>query len=243
MYYTYTPFRDQSAIPIFDSSNKTLSYSQLFNSNRFTGKDRVEDANRLSTSVTTRIQDTENGREVFRASVGQMYHFEDRNVALPGESIASGSRSELVFEAAGELNAATRMTATALFDTDNKNLSASQLRINYKDRKERILNVGYSQRKDEYEATHFSFATPVTKQWKFAAGYEHDLQNNRMLESLLGAEYSSCCWKGRIAARKYLLADNTSYDDAVFVEIELKGLGNFGSGAREFLGNRIYGYE
>ncbi|MGB0845318.1 MAG: LPS-assembly protein LptD [Thiolinea sp.] len=243
LYYTFTPFKDQSAIPVFDSSGKTLSYSQLFNSNRFTGKDRIEDANRLSTSITTRIQDTENGREVFRASIGQMYHFDERQVTLPGETLETGSRSEVVFEAAGELNASTRMTATAFVDTSEKQVSASQLRINYKDRKERILNLGYSQRKGEYEATHLSFATPVTQEWKFAGGYEHDLQNDRMLEALLGMEYRSCCWKGRIAGRKYLLSDNTTYDDAIFIEVELKGLGNFGSGARNFLSNRIYGYE
>lgn len=243
LFYTYTPFHDQDNIPVFDSSKRTLSYSQLFNSNRFTGRDRVEDANRLSTSITTRIQNLEKGREVFRASVGQTYHFNDRKVSLPDETLATGSRSELVFEAAGELNASTRMTATAFVDTQEKSLSASQFKINYKDKKERLLNIGYSQRRNEYEAAHISFATPVTRQWKLAGGYEQDLENERMLESVLGLEYRSCCWKGRIAARKYLLSDNTSYDDAIFVEVELKGLGDFGSGARDFLGNRIYGYE
>ena len=243
VFYTYTPFRDQSAIPVFDSSDKTLSYSQLFNSNRFTGKDRVEDANRLSTSLTTRIQDKKSGREIFRASLGQMYHFDDRSVTLADETIDTGSRSELVMEAAGELNASTRLSSTAFFDTDNKTVSASQFRINYKDAKERVLNLGYSQRRDEYEAAHVSFAAPVTEQWRLAGGYEQDLENKRMLESVLGLEYQSCCWKSRLAARRYLLSDNTTYDNAIFVEVELKGLGNFGSGARNVLNNRIYGYE
>jgi len=243
IHYTFTPFKEQNGTPVFDSSNKTLSYSQLFNDNRFTGKDRVEDANRLSTSLTTRLQNQKTGREVFRASVGQLYHFDDRNVSLPGETIETGTRSELVFEAAGELNASTRMIATAFVDTDESSISASQIKINYKDRKERVMNVGYNQRQADYEAAHISFATPVTKSWKLAGGYEHDLKNDRMLESVLGIEYADCCWKGRIAGRKYLLSDNTSYDDAIFVEIELKGLGNFGSSASNFLGNRIYGYE
>lgn len=242
-YYTYTPFHDQSDIPIFDSSVKTLSYSRLFSDNRFTGGDRIEDANRLSTSLTTRLQNRETGREVFRASAGQIYHFDDRKVSLPDETLGTGSRSELVFEAAGELNASTRMTTTAFVDTDSGNVSASQVKINYKDQKERILNLGYNQRKRDYEAAHVSFATPVTESWKLAGGYEYDLKNDRLLESVVGIEYRDCCWKGRIAGRKYLLSDNTSYDSAVFVELELKGLGNFGSSASEFLGNRIYGYE
>ena len=246
LYYTYTPFNDQNSIPVFDSSDRTLSYSQLFSDNRFTGKDRIEDANRLSTSLTTRLQNRETGREVFRASAGQIYHLDDRKVSLSNESdatIQAGTRSELVFEAAGELNASTRMTTTAFVNTNDGSVSASQLKINYKDQKDRVLNVGYNQRKDDYEAAHISFATPVTESWKLAGGYEHDLENDRMLESVLGIEYRGCCWKGRIAGRQYLLSDNTTYDDAIFVELELKGLGNFGSSASTFLSNQIYGYE
>ncbi|MEZ5538035.1 MAG: LPS-assembly protein LptD [Thiolinea sp.] len=243
VYYTYTPFRDQTSIQVFDSSGKTLSYSQLFSDNRFTGKDRIEDANRLSTSLTTRLQNQQTGREVFRASIGQIYHFDDRRVALPDETVQTGRRSELVFEAAGELNASTRLLSTAFVDTREKTVSASQVKINYKDQKERVLNLGYNQRKGDYEAAHVSFATPVTRQWKVAAGYEHDLKNDRMLESVVGLEYRDCCWKARIAGREYLLSDNTNYDNAIFIELELKGLGNFGSSASDFLGNRIYGYE
>lgn len=243
VYYTYTPFRDQSDIQIFDSSLKTLSYSRLFSDNRFTGKDRIEDANRLSTSLTTRLQNNETGREVFRASVGQIYHFDERQVTLPDDPLPTGQRSELVFEAAGELNASTRVVSTAFVNTRDGSVSASQIKINYKDQKERILNLGYSQRKNDYEAAHVSFATPVTQQWKLAGGYEHDLENDRMLESVLGLEYRDCCWKARVAGRRYLLSDNTNYDDAIFIELELKGLGNFGSSASDFLGNRIYGYE
>lgn len=243
VYYTYTPFRDQSDINIFDSSEKTLSYSQLFSDNRFTGKDRIEDANRLSTSLTTRFQNNETGREVFRASVGQIYHFDDRRVTLPGESPESGGRSELVLEAAGELNASTRLISTAFIDTSDGSFPASQIKINYKDQKERVLNLSYNQRDNDYESAHVSFATPVTKKWKLAAGHEYDLRNERTLESVIGLEYRDCCWKARIAGRKYLLSDNTSYDDAIYIELELKGLASFGSSASEFLGNRIYGYE
>ncbi|OQW99649.1 MAG: hypothetical protein BWK73_50070, partial [Thiothrix lacustris] len=51
LFYTYTPYREQSAIPVFDSSARSLSYNQLFAENRFTGKDRIADANRLTASV------------------------------------------------------------------------------------------------------------------------------------------------------------------------------------------------
>ncbi|TXH67841.1 MAG: LPS-assembly protein LptD [Thiothrix sp.] len=243
IYYTYTPYRNQSAIPVFDSSERTLSYSQLFNDNDFTGKDRIADNHRLSTSLTTRVQELDKGREIFRASVGQMYYFADRKVTLPDETAKTGSRSEVVMEMAGELNDSTRVSGTAFGDVEAKQVSASQLRLNYQDQKQRILNLGYSQRKGEYESAQIAFATPVTQNWTLIGAHEQDLKNDRSLETLAGLEYQSCCWKSRLAARNYLLSDNTTYDDAVFVELELKGLGSFGSGTRNLMENRIYGYK
>ncbi|TXH77208.1 MAG: LPS-assembly protein LptD [Thiothrix sp.] len=243
IYYTYTPYRNQTAIPVFDSSERTLSYSQLFTDNDFTGKDRIADNNRLSTSITTRIQELDKGREIFRASVGQMYYFADRKVTLPDEIAKTGSRSELVMEMAGELNDSTRISGTAFGDVEAKQVSASQFRLNYQDQKQRILNLGYSQRKSEYESAQIAFATPVAQNWILVGAHEQDLKNERRLETLAGLEYQSCCWKSRLAARNYLLSDNTTYDDALFMELELKGLGSFGSGTRNLMENRIYGYK
>lgn len=243
IYYTYTPYRNQAAIPVFDSSERTLSYSQLFTDNDFTGKDRIADNNRLSVSMTTRVQELDKGREIFRASMGQMYYFADRQVSLPNETTKTGTRSELVMEMAGELNDSTKVSGTAFGDVAAKQVSASQFRVSYQDQKQRILNLGYSQRKGEYESAQIAFATPVTKNWTLVGAHEQDLKNERSLETLAGLEYQSCCWKSRLAVRNYLLSDNTTYDDAVFAELELKGLGSFGSGTRNLMENRIYGYK
>ncbi|PID49120.1 MAG: LPS biosynthesis protein [Proteobacteria bacterium] len=243
IYYTFTPYRNQADIPVFDSANLTPSYSRLFSDNRFAGADRIADTNRLSTSLTTRLQDVKQGREILRASIGQMYYFDDYKVTLPDESIAADARSEIVLELAGQLNTATQVSGTAFLDAHDGRLLANQMRLNYKDKKQRILNLGYGHHKNDYEAVQFSFATPFRDHWTLLGTYEHDLENNRLLETLAGIEYQSCCWRGRLVNRKYLLSDNKTYDDAIFAEFELKGLGNFGSSTRNLLENRIYGYE
>jgi LPS-assembly protein len=243
LFYTYTPFREQSDIPVFDSSARSLNYSQLFAENRFTGKDRIGDANRLTASISTRIQSPDDGRELFRASIGQMYHFDERKVTLLDEAPLQGDRSELILETAGEINPRTRINTTAYWDSKENSVNAGEIRVNYKDDKKRILNVSYAQRKDNFESASLSFAVPVNQQWKAIGAWEHDLQNDRDLETVIGAEYENCCWKTRVASRNYLLPDNTTRDNAVFVELELKGLGNFGSGTRNLLQDRVYGYE
>lgn len=243
LFYTYTPYRDQSNIPVFDSSARSLNYNQLFAENRFTGKDRIGDANHLTASVSTRVQSPADGRELFRASIGQVYHFDERKVTLPDEASLQGDRSELILEAAGEINPRTRLSTTAYWDSKENSINAGEVRVNYKDDKKRILNAGYAQRKDNFESANLSLSIPVNEHWKAVGAWERDLQNDRNLETVIGAEYESCCWKTRVASRNYLLPDNTTQDNAVFVEFELKGLGNFGSGTRDLLQNRVYGYE
>jgi LPS-assembly protein len=243
LFYTKTPYRNQDNIPVFDSSEPSLSYNQLFVENRFTGKDRVEDANRLSASLTTRIQSPHDGRELFRASIGQMYHFNDPKVTLPGDSTLTGKRSELILEAAGEVTSRTQLSSTAYWDSNKSEFNAGEVRVRYKDNKKRILNVGYAQRKGDFESANASFSVPINAKWNAVGAVEHDLQSHRNLETVIGAEYESCCWKTRVASRNYLLNDNVTRDNAVFVELELKGLGNFGSGTRDLLQNRVYGYD
>ncbi|MBU0654213.1 MAG: LPS-assembly protein LptD [Gammaproteobacteria bacterium] len=243
LFYTYTPYEDQSNIPVFDTSQTTFNYNQLFSTNRFTGKDRIEDANRLSVSLTSRLQNQDNGREVFLASIGQIYHFDDRKVTLPGGTTQTGKRSELVLETRGQFNPRTSLASTTFWDSETKEISVNQIDLRYKDEKKRIANIGYTKRQGDFESANVSFSAPVKDRWRAVGRLERDLLNDRNLETVIGAEYESCCWKTRIANRQYLLPDNTSRENAIFIEFELKGLGNFGSGTRDLLKERIYGYE
>ena len=56
----------------------------FFMTNRFSGYDRIGDANQISYALTTRLLDQYTGEEKLRASIGQIYYFEDRRVFLCG---------------------------------------------------------------------------------------------------------------------------------------------------------------
>ena len=172
-----------------------------------------------------------------------MYYFADRKVTLPDETALTGRRSELVMEAAGDINARTNVSSTAYWDTSEEQFNAGEVRVRYKDPKQRILNVGYAQRKSDFESANVAFSVPVKAGWKAVGAVEQDLLNNRNLETVVGAEYETCCWKTRIASRNYLQTDNETRDNAVYLELELKGLGNFGSSTSDLLKDRIRGYE
>ena len=244
LFYTYTPYKDQSSIPIFDSARTDFSTSnQLFEANRFTGKDRIADANQLTLALTTRVQNTKTGNELSQASIGQIFYFDDRKVTLPGNRALTDRSSEFAFELSTKINDKTRFATTAFWDPSTSGWASSEARINYTDESNRVLNLNYQHVASAVSEIDISFSLPVNKNWGLVGRLDYDLSNDRVLEQLAGIEYNDCCLSSRLVARRYLTTDNTSYDDAVFFEFNLKGLGGISTGVNAILKENIYGYE
>ena len=81
VFYVKAPYRNQNQIPLFDTALADFNYTQLFSENRFVGGDRFGDANQLTVAATSRILG-DKGQELFRATLGQRYYFENERVAL-----------------------------------------------------------------------------------------------------------------------------------------------------------------
>ena len=244
LFYTYTPYTDQSDIPIFDTAITDFSTTtQLFETNRFTGKDRIGDTNQLTLALTTRLQNPKTGQEFLEASAGQIFYFDDRKVTLPGESALTSRNSAVAFELSGRLNDQTRLSTTWLWDPDEDDWSSKEARINYQDDKQRIVNFSYQHLDGEVSEVDSSFSLPLNQKWSMVGRADYDMFNNRSLELLAGFEYKDCCWGTRVVARRYLTSDNITYDDALYFELELKGLGSIGNSARSILQEKTYGYE
>src|SRR3546814_8119361 len=45
LFYLYVPYRSQKDLPVFDSGEPDFDFTQLFARNRFSGLDRISDAN------------------------------------------------------------------------------------------------------------------------------------------------------------------------------------------------------
>lgn len=244
LFYTHTPFKDQSDIPVFDTAGTNFAESnQLFLENRFTGKDRIADTNQLTFALTSRIQNRHNGTELFKTSIGQVFNFSDRKVTLPGGTIQTGRRSNLVLELTGTINDNFRISSTASLDSTNKSISSYDLRLNYQDDKDRIANLSFRNLETELEQVSVSGSLPLNNKWSFVGSIDHDLKNDRNLETLAGLEYNDCCWKSRLVVKRYLTSDNINYETPIFLEFELKGLGNIGTSATRQIKEKIYGYD
>ncbi|PJE78716.1 LPS-assembly protein LptD [invertebrate metagenome] len=80
--YLYVPYvKGQEMNPIFDTAELDFSYESLWRDNRFTGYDRLGDANQLSLGFSSRLLG-DNGVEKLRFGIGQTVYFQDRKVYI-----------------------------------------------------------------------------------------------------------------------------------------------------------------
>ncbi|TDF82971.1 LPS-assembly protein LptD [Pseudomonas sp. H9] len=154
LYYLYVPYEDQKDIPVFDTGESTFNYSSLFRDNRFSGRDRIGDENKLSLGVTNRWIE-ENGFERQRFSIGQAVYFKDRKVQLPGidyrtRSDSLADVSPYALEYAYRFNRDWRFNSDFNWDPDSRSTRSGSAVFHYQpeDEVNKIVNLGYRYRND-----------------------------------------------------------------------------------------------
>ena len=250
--YFYQGYEDQDQLPLFDATDLTFGYQQLFRNNRFSGLDRIADANQLAIGLTTRFLNRANGREHLRASLGQILHFKDRRVTLHGrpEDEAERTVSALAGELAAQLGNRWRLSATLIWDPGDNQVDEGATALSYRAGGRRLLNLAYRNRlRDDINQTDLSFYWPVARKYAVVGRWNHDLASGRTIEGMAGIEYNDCCMRIRLLARHYLdqpaarsYAD-VDKDSGLFLQILFKGLAGLGGGVDAMLERSVYGYS
>lgn len=243
IFYRYTPQRDQDEIPIFDTAEYELSFNQLFRDNRFSGADRVDDGHQVTFALTSRLAQQSDGTELLRASLGQIYYFNNLTVNLPNQPDNTDNSSSIVAEVASQYRS-WQAQATWRWNPHAGDTEYNALRLRYHPDSEHIINFGYRFRKNLLEQTDISFYYPLKPQWRVLGRWNYSLEDHKDVEMLAGAEYESCCWAVRTVFRRYInpLTDR-SYSNGIYLEFEFKGLGSVGKKAKDLLYESIPGFQ
>ncbi len=244
LFYLYVPYRDQSDLPLFDSGRPDFNYAQLFRDNRFNGLDRIGDANQLSVAVATRFLDGINARQRALFGIGQVYYFQDREVTLrPGDPVETAKVSDLVAEGVANLTRSITLQFDARRSEDTGKFDKGGIRLQFRPAPRSIFNISYRYQEDSVEQTDLSLLWPITSHWHVIARHNYSLRDERILETLAGLEYQSCCWRLRVASRKFVDDDFGNTDKSLYVQFDLKGLASIGSSLEGLLEHGILGYR
>ena len=131
-FYLYSGFVHQSGQPDFDSAELTFSYHQLFRETRFSGNDRLDDANQIAIGVTTRFFSQDDGRERLNASIGQIHYFRDRKVRLLATDPAlTDDGSSIAAEINWLPNDNWSLRTSLLYDTFDSDFEAASVQLRH----------------------------------------------------------------------------------------------------------------
>jgi LPS-assembly protein len=230
IFYLYVPYQNQNDIPVFDSGEPDFDFTQLFARNRFSGLDRISDANEITLALTGRQLDPDTGAVKAAVAIGQLYRFESPRVTLPDEDAPNQGATDFIGEFDYNLSERWGTRLLAQWSPEEDQFSQTGIAIRYRDDHHRVFEAAYRYRRDQLEQTDLIAITPVYKAISTAARWRYSIRDNETLDTYVGLRYDTCCWAVDVAARRYISDSKGTFNTGIYLQLELKGLGQIGSG-------------
>ena len=226
LYYLNVPYQNQSMVPAFESAYMIFNAEQLFRINRFSGFDRIGDANQLAYAVKSRWISDSNGREKASLTVGQLRYFANRRVQLcyrpdgqcEDDPQALGflspfaETSPIASQGTWQINNAWGASGDYVWDPYTKATNNGNINLHYRPTPNQMVNVGYSylvagniielrnnpvQNKPLHQAS-VAYAWPLTEKISTLGAYSYNISEAYSMMTFAGLQYDTCCWAFRL---------------------------------------------
>jgi LPS-assembly protein len=259
-FYVYTPFRDQSRLPNYDSARSDFNFATIYTENAFVGNDRISDNNLLTLGATTRLLDPDTGAEAARLGVAQRLRFKDQRVTLPGETPISERLSDLLFGASINWTPQWSFDSTVQYNPKTRRSIRSTIGGRYSPGNYRVISAAYRLQRGASEQIDVGWQWPLNDLWGdkgqdlgpgrgegegrwYSVGRLNvSLKDRRLVDTLVGLEYDAGCWLGRIVFER-LQSGTTSSNKRILFQLEFVGFSRLGSNALQALKENIPRYQ
>lgn len=226
LFYLNVPYQNQSLVPAFDSAYMIFNTDQLFRTNRFSGFDRIGDANQLAIAATSRWISDKTGQEQASVAVGQLRYFANRRVKLCygvdgnciDDPLALGylspvaTSSPIASRGTYQINSTWGVSGDYVWDGYTNHTNNGDMNLHYRPDLNKMVNFGYSYLvsgnvlavKDNplknnplHQAT-VSYAWPLTEKWSSLGAYSYNVSEGYNMMTFAGLQYDTCCWAFRL---------------------------------------------
>ena len=241
LFYVKTPYRDQTALPLFDTALADFNFAQIFSENRFTGHDRIGDSNQVTAGLVSRFIEGD-GTERFKFALGQRFYFNTQKVSLDGKS--NPSRSDLLLAGNGQISNSLNVEAALQVSQSDRQSVRSSYGIHWQPAEKKVLNLQYQFQREVLKQLELSGQWPISHRWYAVGKSNYSLLNRKLVEGLAGLEYRADCWALRFVAHRFATT-TLNNNSGIAIQLELTGLARlgFGSNPIETLKKSINGYQ
>jgi len=248
-FYTYTPYRDQSRLPVYDTAANDFNFATIYTENAFGGNDRLADNNLLTLGVSTRLLDPATGAEAARFGIAQRLRFTDQLVTLPGAAPVSERLSDLLLGAGITWTPQWGFDSTVQYNPKTGRSIRSTIGARYTPGSYRTISAAYRLQSGTSEQIDIGWQWPLDALWggdkrtadagRSAKGpgrwytvgrLNYSLQDRKLVDTIVGFEYDSCCWIGRVVLERLQSSVTTSNTRLLF-QIEFVGFSRLSLGA------------
>ena len=263
--YVYTPYRNQSLLPNYDSGAYDFNFATIWAENAFAGNDRIVDNNLVTGGLTTRLLDPESGAEVVRLGLAQRYRFSGQQVVLPGGTPTRRGLSDIMLGAGINWDPRWSFDSVVQYNPDTRRSTRTTLQWRYSPGPYRTVSAAYRHQRDlQSEHLDVGWQWPLSDltgrrgelgtttarsgsgscngRWYSVGRLNYSLRESRLVDAILGVEYDAGCWIGRVVLEK-LTSSTTSSTKRIMFQLEFVGLSRLGSNPLRTLRNNIPRYQ
>ncbi|ARP96373.1 LPS biosynthesis protein [Bordetella genomosp. 13] len=265
VYYLRVPYRNQSTLPVYDTTLSDFSFAQAFQENLYVGGwDRIANANQITAGLTTRWLDADTGVERLSLSAAQRLYFEDQKVTLPYETPRENVRSDFLFGASAALTDTLSTDVALQYNPYDDRWSRTYFGARWSPQRLTTISLAYRYQRDPLPGVAYQprgqnqislgVQWPFSNRWYGVGRVDYSLRSEestdasiderpRVTQAIAGLEYKgNCCWTGRVVFQRYAVSAADT-NTAVFFQLELTGLGALGTDPIGLLNRSIPGYQ
>lgn len=268
VFYVRTPYINQRMLPLYDTGMTDFSLASIYSENPYVGQDRIADNNVMTFGVNSRFFDSASGAELLRLGIAQRMRFTDQQVAInPNIAADSKGLSDLLLAAGTRWTDQLAMDAAIQLNNQTREIQRSTLQLRYNPGPYRLFNTAYRFNKDPAspsELIDLGWQWPLSDlrwgprpddsgvtsggqglgsdRWYSVGRMNYSLQDNQMVNALVGLEYDAGCWLGRVVFERQQNTFTTTTTRLMF-QLELVGFGRVGVSPLDSLRLNIPRYQ
>jgi LPS-assembly protein len=265
-FYVYTPYRDQSAIPVYDTAANDFNFATIYTENAFSGNDRIADNNLLTLGVTSRLIDPDTGAEAARFGIAQRLRFADQKVQLPGVPPVTDRVSDFLMGAQINWTPKWSVDTTVQYNPDTHRSTRNTVSARYNPSPYHNISVAYRfQAPSSVGAADGNKSIDVAWQWPlndlwgdkgkdlgpgkgqgggrwYTVGrLNYSMLDRKLTDAVAGIEYDGCCYIARVVVER-LTTGQVTANQRIMFQLEFVGFSSVGSSPMRTLQTNIPRY-
>tara|TARA_B100001094_G_C18194716_1_gene809882 strand:- start:3665 stop:5941 length:2277 start_codon:yes stop_codon:yes gene_type:complete len=260
--YLYRPYVDQKDIGIYDTDYLSDSSKFLFQERDFSGLDRISNKNQLTVGLSSAFFN-QRSQEKARLSVGQIFYFKQKKVSLIENEtkqsvVKDKSKSSFVIEYSMNPIRNWYWSSSVVLDSKYENIQQVYTHIDYRLDEANAIQLSYRYKPSEdktqvVQQTGTRMLWSITDRVSIAGTHYYDLNINRHIESVIGLQYTSCCWGVGVNYGSYLKSQMDDYtnklkpygakENKFGIYFFIPNIGSKKSYTHKMLQNSIYNYR